>query len=382
MQNIIKLFKEVSAELDRVIEEDKQNEMKLDNLILLKKLKKLGVTKINLTSLGNSIAAGYSQHRLVKPLLERNESLDETAKYVGIELNKYNVARAQNNNDNRIFNYVLNNTTCREIHNMNVSDYSNYKRCKMGNDGKVELNEKISSKGIQDIIKETDPSLANIVVYHGCTGSFLDNCTRSRETVHGILSSFGGIRKDHESLAGLLNYVQNQNRTLGTNTQIYLGGAPDILGIKITNVMNLNIKKKAKLYANTSYVKPIFCKFFYNTGVDFNHSEDEYKKLNKKIIKTIDQNYIFNMALIDIDRLFYRLSETIELYTNKLEDNSKYINDSVNEKLDYWFNFLKENQCDLKSFKKRLLCYFRENAPYDFDYLDKNYTIEKIKTYK
>ena len=363
------LWDEISSELDKMILEDEQQELKKINIKLINELKKLGIKNIVLTSLGNSIASGYSQNRLIKPLLDRNETLEEIASKKDIELKKYSMARAQNNNDNRIFNWVLNNTSFTEMYDMNTCDYSDVVRCSMHSKGNIELDEVISTEGIADVIKKVDPSLANIVVYHGCTGSFLDNVTRKGRHL------FKGIKKDHESLTGLLNYVQNQNRTLGTNTQIYLGGAPDILGIKITSVINHNIKEKSKLYANTSYIGSVMCNFIYDTGVDFHHDEIEYTKLNKKIIKSISENYTFNMALIDIDRTLYQISSQIEF--SKSTDVSL-----VYEKIDYWFNYLKENNYDIKVFKKRLIYYIKENYPYDFYYIDRKETLSKIKSYK
>lgn len=366
---IKELWKEISSELDEMILEDEIKELAKINIRTLNDLRKLGIKKVILTSLGNSIASGYSQNRLIKPLLDRNDTLDEIATSKDIEIEKYSMARAQNNNDNRIFSWVLNNTSFTEMHDMNVADYSDDIRCGMHNKGNVELDEVVSTEGIADVIRKVDPSLANIVVYHGCTGSFLDNVTRKGRHL------FKGIKKDHESLTGLLNYIQNQNRTLGTNTQVYLGGSPDILGIKITSVINHNIKKKSKLYANTSYIKPVVCNFFYNTGIDFHHDEIEYTKLNKKIMKLISENYAFNMALIDIDRTLYQVSSQIEF--SKTKDTSL-----VYEKIEYWFNYLKANNYDIKQFRKRLIYYIKENYPYDFYYIDRKETLDKIKSYK
>ena len=367
--NIKELYKEISVELDSMILKDEKDELTKMNIRLINRLQKLGINKIILTSLGNSIASGYSQNRLVKPLLDRNETLEVIANKNDIEVKKYSMARAQNNNDNRIFSWVLNNTSFKEMYDMNVADYSDDIRCGMHNKGNVELDEVINTEGIADVIRKVDSNLANIVVYHGCTGSFLDNVTRKGRHL------FKGIKKDHESLTGLLNYVQNQNRTLGTNTQVYLGGAPDILGIKITSVINHAIKKNAKLYANTSYIKPVVCNFFYDTGIDFHYDEIEYTKLNKKIMKSISENYAFNMALIDIDRTLYQVSSQIEL--SKIKDASL-----VFEKIEYWFNYLKENNYDIKQFKKRLIYYIKENYPYDFYYIDRKETLNKIKSYR
>ena len=350
--------------------EENKKELSILNIKLMKKLQSLGVKNLVLTSLGNSIAAGYSQNKLIRPLLERNETIEETANKYEIELNKYSMARAQNNNDSKIFSWVLNNTTFKEMHDINIRDYSDSSKCYMHNSGDIMM-DTVTNDGIADVIKKSNPALANIIIYHGCTGSLLESI---RSGVNPITS----IKKDRESLNALLTYVQNQNRINGTNTQVYLGGAPDILGIKINGIINHKIKQKSRLFANTSYIKPTRCKFIYNTGIDFHYDEDEYVSLNKNIIKTINENYIYNMALIDIDRELYKISEMIELNTS-LNTKAEYLQIKLEEKLEYWFNYLRKNKCDINKFKNRLINYFNQNYPYDFFYLEKEKTITKIK---
>lgn len=364
-------FKEVYKEVDKIWCEENMKELSVLNVKLIKKLQGLGVKNLILTSLGNSIASGYSLNKTVRPLLERNETIEKISSEYGIKLNRYSMARAQNNNDNRIFSWVLNNTKFSEMHDINIRDYSDSSRCYMNNKGSV-IMDSATNEGIADIIKKSDLGIANVVIYHGCTGSFLDNVTR--KGIHPISS----IKKDQESLNALLNYVQNQNRINGTNTQVYLGSAPDFLGLKITNVINHGIKKKSKLFANTSYVKPVKSTFIYDTGIDIHYDEDEYISLNKNIIKSINDNYIYNMALIDIDRTLYKISENIELLTSA-GSNADYFEVILNEKIEYWFNYLRENKCDIKKFKNRLIQYFKDNYPYDFFYIEKEKTITKIK---
>jgi len=365
---MVEIWKEASRIINEAVFEEEKAKLTILNIKTIKKLKKLGINKIILTSLGNSIASGYSQNRLIKPLLDRNETLTEIANSKNIKIEKYSMARAQNNNDNRIFNWILENTKFTEIQDMNLCDYSNSVRCSMNSKGDVELNDVLTKEGIADIIKKVDHNLANIVVYHGCTGSFLDNVTRKGRHL------FKGIQKDHESLSGIINYIQNQNRTMGTNTQLYLGGAPKF-AFGISNIINYNIKKKAKLYPNTSYINPIYCKFFYDTGIDFHYDEEEYIRLNQNIMKTINKNYAFNMALIDIDRTLYQVSSQVEF--SEITDTSL-----VYEKIEYWLDYLKENNYDINKFKKRLIYYIKENYPYDFYYIDRKETLDKIKSYK
>ena len=101
-----------------IIEQLKQN----INLALL--CKENNITNLRITSIGNSIAAGYSMARTIRPLLLRNESLNRIMTSHNINLDLHQYARAQNNNDEHVFNWVTDNITESEIEKMNVNDYS------------------------------------------------------------------------------------------------------------------------------------------------------------------------------------------------------------------------------------------------------------------
>lgn len=66
-----------------------------------------GIKNFRITSVGNSIATGYSMVRTTKPLLLRNESLEEILAAESIRLDRHSFARAQNNNDRVAFNYLV-----------------------------------------------------------------------------------------------------------------------------------------------------------------------------------------------------------------------------------------------------------------------------------
>ena len=60
---------------------------------MIEMLKRKKISKINLTSIGNSIATGYSIIDTIKPLLKRNESLAKELEKDGINFNCYSFAR-------------------------------------------------------------------------------------------------------------------------------------------------------------------------------------------------------------------------------------------------------------------------------------------------
>ena len=97
------------------------------NTKLAELFKENGITKFRITSVGNSIATGYSMVRTTKPLLCRNESLEEILATGKIYLDRHSFARAQNNNDEAIFNWYITDKPESEINEAVRHDFSNEK---------------------------------------------------------------------------------------------------------------------------------------------------------------------------------------------------------------------------------------------------------------
>ena len=388
----------VKGKMDDIIKKQKRLNTKLAVLC-----KDNNITNLRLTSIGNSIASGYSWFRTTKPLLLRNKSLEKIMEAYDINLDLHQYARAQNNNDEHIFSWISSNTTESEIQRMNVNDYSGG-RTSMPSNGLTEEDLKryypLAFKSslenpIQDIIFESDESLANIVIYNGATGSFLDNVTRNGKIPQMLTY---GIKRDIKSLEATLKFIQEQNRSKGSNTQVYLCGAPDFLGFHITEIINHKLKRIAKEYANVIYVKPVKSKFLYpsyeeeqklsleeNQNLlkrllmlrpDIHYDEIEYLKFNNNIIAAINDNYQVLRAMINVDRNLFSLSSKLELEEQDKIDNKEIVDDLVADIIS------KENaRIDSKThkdfFRERLNYYLNEREPYDFYYLGKK-TIDKV----
>ena len=86
-------------------------------------LKKHKIKHLRITSLGNSIATGYSIHRTTKPLLLRNESLINILKKFDITIDIYHFSRAQNNSDEHILEWIFTNVKQSEINKLNRYDF-------------------------------------------------------------------------------------------------------------------------------------------------------------------------------------------------------------------------------------------------------------------
>ena len=359
-------------------------------------LKQLSIKEVILTSLGNSIATGYSLVRKVQPLLLRNESIKDIFKKHEIDLDIFHFARAQNNGDEHIYDWIVNNRKLSDINKSVQVDYGNGKTS-MDTPGfdRTKMNEYYPTyleddEGLQDIVLSNDDNLANIVVYNGCTGSFLDNVTRQGKISQKLTY---GLNRDIKSLEATLKFIQFSNRFNNTNTQVYLCGAPNWLGIHLTDILNNKLKKVAQEYANVTYVDSVTAKVFYpkkditdpnqvqsllkkitNIAVDMHYDEVEYLKFNNNIIEAINDNYLIKSVLINLDRQLYKL--------NSLVERGEFSEENINgEILRIVASELKrfEDTRQLQKFKNIAINYLIERFPYDFYYLQKSNIKNSLK---
>ena len=238
----------------------------------------------------------------------------------------------------------------------------------------------LSNKGFRDIALESNSTLANILIYNGCTGSFLDNITRQGKFSQMFMY---GIKRDLTAIEATLKLIQSNNRLNNSNTQVYICGVPNFLGLNISSLINNKLKKLEEKYANVTYVEPIKSKLIYNKynseedyGVDIHYDEVEYLELNNQIIEAIINYYQVNKSLIATDRFLYQYSKEIEMYPTKIDDK---IIDSM------LFSFLEkvveENENPIQ-FLRKTRNYLLEREPYDFYYIGKTNiknTLSKIK---
>ena len=374
--------------MDRAKINDKQIEL---NKKLASLLTKYGIKNVRITSMGNSIGSGFSMVRTTKPLLLRNTTLSSILSDQNIELDVHHFARAQNNSDEHMVEWLEKNIKESEVHEMNRSDYSGEATSLPTHITKEELEEyypinKVNDIGLKDSILEKDEELANIVIYNGATGSFLDGLTR-----HGTLKQqmIHGVKRDLSSIESVLKVIQINNREGKSDTQVYLCGAPNFLGLGISNIINKKIKKIADKYANVVYVEPIKSKMFYQKmdengmdisgkGIDIHYDEKEYEAFNNNIISTINDNFEISKAMIELDRNFYNLNKDMELYNKDLVSNDEERKIIISKEIKSKAEKIK-NQRQRFIFLKRLKKYVTERFPYDFVYLGKKQIYDPIK---
>ena len=336
-------------------------------------LNELNIRKLRLIGLGNSISAGYARANITKPLLIRNESIESIMKWANIGLERYNYSRSQNNNDDHIFEWLVSNIKQSEINRLNRSDYEEGKT----NMPTFGLDENTIEKyypleikkdmGLADLLNKEEKKTATAVIYNGATGSFLDNITRDGKLTEKLTY---GIKRDITGIEATLKYINTMNRKNNTNTQVYLCGAPNYLGLNITGIINLKLKRLTDNYANVTYVKPVKSKFIYkkhdNTGIlpDVHYDEDEYIDFNINIMEELKDSYKNKDKIISIDRDLYDTSKSLETINKSHIHDDEYIISLISEVL------MNNKITDVKTYQK-LRKYLLNREPYDFYYLGK-----------
>ena len=355
--------------------EEKQIQL---NTQLAENLKVQGINRLSLTSYGNSIASGYSMTRRTIPLLLRNKTLSEIFAKKDIEVERYNFARAQNNSDEHLYEWLLRNIKEQEIIDFNQADYNPNSKIYMHTslseeDFKKYYQASLTNRGLRDVILEKQDKLLNVVIYSGCTGSFLDNITREGKLTEMLTF---GIKRDTKSLEAILKLIHTSNRSGESNTQVYLLGAPNFLGLGITEIINKKLKKIAKEYPNVIYIPPIKSKFIYHdleTGKvtpDIHYDEAEYLELNNSILSAINENYNYVNSLISLDRRVYKLNSLLEFSNQSSPEEQVMALATLEKEFNQELSKL-STESEKATFLKKTKKYLLSRAPYDFHYIGK-----------
>ena len=370
MSNLLKLItgsnKYANKELKESLKLESQNER------FMEMLKSNGITTVNITSLGNSIATGYSVNSIIKPLLKRNETLENILESNSITLNEYSFARAQDNNDEHILDWILNNMKQSEINrrvHVDFGDNPNAMDRTCITDENVEKYYPLKPEndiGLGDLIMKNNKNEANIIVYNGATGSFLDNFTRK-----GRHLNFHGFYRDFKSMEAVLKTIYLKN----PNTQVYVCGIPTFTRLNLTFYFNRIIKKICSNYPNCTYVAPSPQHMIYdkdgNLSIDIHYNENEYLRLNNNIMKSIVDNFERNRCLIDFDKSTKKISNTCQYDEPNMKDDEKYMLECISRLMSKHKRVIDEKM--LKTIKD----YYKEKYPYDYFYTPKK-DVEKI----
>lgn len=363
----------------KIFEEQEKINKELASIFKSKKIK-----SFRITSLGNSIASGYSMFRTTKPLLLRNDSLESIMSESNISLERFHFARAQNNSDEHIFEWLCSNILESQIHKLNINDYIGGKtsmnvcgltRSKLMEYYPVDFP---VDRGLKDVVLENGDGMLNVIIYNGCTGSLLDILTRKDGTSYRLMRA---IKRDTYAIESTLKYIQANNRINGSNTQVYICGVPNFLGVRISEIINRRLKRIVKKYANTVYVESVKSKVLYkgiqekesgkrfrNRYFDVHYDEDEYLEFNNNIFRAIKDNFQVVGSLINVDRSLYELSQEIEINKQDILDDKEKRKEFICEALESEYDSL-DDEVDKKVFLMRFRKYFDGRYSHDFYYL-------------
>ena len=294
---------------------------------LASQLERLGIKKFYLTGAGNSLMSGYSTIFKTTPLFKRNTNLTAIFAKHDIDVIATHFARTQNNNDEHIYHYFSSNISEREMYRYNRIDNLKLDTpvVDMTEEETMEYYPENPTPNyhFKDSILTEEKDRANVLVYIGATGSFLDNITRG-----GFPKIISGFKRDFISISATLKEIKSSNRHNSTNTEVYLVGIPRYMNTPVTDILiNRHLKEIAANYANVTYVEPIKAKLFYGLKPDVHLSPEEYLDLNNSIMESINDNYISVMAMIEIDRFLFNLNEIIlSQVSGKILSNFYFIN--------------------------------------------------------
>lgn len=341
-------------------------QLEVQNEKFAEMLKRNNIENINLISLGNSIATGYAVNSEIKPLLKRNEKLEKQLKNNNININTYSFARAQDNNDEHILEWILNNIKQSEINKRVHVDFGNSSNAMDRTcitDENVEKYYSLKPEndiGLSDLIMNNNENEANIIVYNGATGSFLDNFTRK-----GKHLNFHGFYRDFKSMEAVLKTIYLKN----PDTQVYVCGIPTFTKLNLTFYFNHKIKQICENYPNCTYVAPSPQHMIYdkngNLSIDIHYNKHEYLKLNNNIMKSIVENFERNRCLIDFDKVTKKISNTCQYDEPNMKNDERYMLEHINELM------LKHKKVMNKDMLKTIKDYYKEKYPYDYFYTPK-----------
>ncbi|MDD3187001.1 MAG: hypothetical protein PHD02_00810 [Bacilli bacterium] len=369
------------------------------------KFESIGVTMLKLISFGNSISSGYSMVRTIKPILYRNNTLPSILKEHGIDLTTNHFARAQSNGDEHLLEWILNNIKQSQINQLNRHDYSG-SPTSLQSPGitKEEVEEYFPLNmeddiGLLDALQAQGTNLANILIYNGCTGSLIDNLTRDGKKTQQL---FYGVNRDILGLEAILKFIQNLNRTGKGNVQVYICGVPNFLGLNLSEIVNLRLKKIATNYANTVYVHPVknivfnhpiyispstdatfiqreLSKLFVRPDIHYN--EVEYLKALNHIMQAITDNYSITKGMIAVDREAYQFNNQLETEESFDVREGDYASTRLEAIIKSALSTINQDN-ERNLFLKRVLSYLINKTPYDFWCINKRIMTNTIRKAK
>lgn len=352
---------------------------------IIERFKQYKVSNLNLTSIGNSISSGYSMINRTIPLLARMPFLASDMEAANINTRISHFAKARDNSDSLIVNFLLDNIKLKEVFTLNRRDMEKCSDLPKAHFTAADMDKYYprivnNDIGLRDLLSESSNSLANIAIYNGATGSLIDNMTRNGHN----LNPFSSVKKDIKSIEQFLYIVQNNNRVSGSTTQVYLCGVPSILFGLSNLCVNEHLRALANNYANVTYVEPVATKLIKDgidgKGYDVHYNELEYAIFNQHIMSSIRDNYIINLLMIEIDTKLYQLDSLLKHSTQR--DYSDLISKLLETEIERYYELLKQYNININVFVDNLVKYLESKYCHEFYYTREQIVIPGIQRIK
>lgn len=327
--------------------------------------------KVNIISMGNSIASGFSAIDGIKPL-----SFRIAEKMQDDNIDFYDLALAADNADKHTFEYVVGNQSFEEYYKLIHANYFGIHRMLK----EVNIDEEtfgmyysnlLNGDNINDILLRQDSD--NVIVYCGATGKFLDHISRNGSLNPFDLQKF--VVEDIYYIRALYNYINMCNRN-GRCIQVYLLALPNILGINITNIINKELRKLAIMFPNVTYVEPENCKFVYPRSkylFDVHYNDAEYDLLVDNIIKKINATSFSQKIKIQLDALINKHTMSLRLNGKPLEFME------LLKDIDDIFQIYDISEEEKKYILDQFNKYFKSKFPSEFYYLGNKNLIDDTR---
>ncbi len=294
--------------------EQKLEEKTIENEIIseefLTMLEKLGIEKLNIASVGNSISAGYSKCDKIMPFLMRSALYNQSD-----NINYYSYARVRRNEEINVLRWYNRNISHPEINALNIDDLVVKKHAyvqKYWNGSTIKNYEELANAK-KDGLRDFNLMDNSIIIYNGLTGA-VTNAIR-RGTVKDKLKFWKNFRKDIIDCKLLFSQIYLDN----PHTQVYICGLPNIAGTRLINCFDNIIKELTNEIPNLVYSPgTIRNSLFYldeQKEFDVHYSRPEYLEALNNVTEKMLENYVTK-------KLTNSLIEQMREYSLAVEEES------------------------------------------------------------
>ena len=326
---------------------------------------------INMGSVGNSIASGYSKCDEMSPFFPRSHILQHED-----NISFYTYARVRRNEEINVLNWYSSNLIHRDINMLLMSDILVKKEKYAGfSDRQKDLYERMAyttNIGFRDYVHLSN----NIMIYSGLSGTFTD-ILRKGDSVDRkkLLNCF---RSDFEYLKMFLIQAWLDNPRL----QIYVCGLPDVMGIGLTNMFDKYMQKAVRLVPNAVYVKGATRNYFSmlegQKEIDYHYSKPEYLQLICNVWESILNNYIILNYKNDILYELMKYNKQVEFEDTTSKGDSKKIKQLIIKCTEKYMDLLVKYNIDEQRIKREIWKFYNENYLQHFGCTDRKAVAEEL----